>query len=228
MAKAPRGCSRERETWTVTLLGVFRLSATATVLMTLLNRDAGLLGMDRSAVEAKLGRAVLVDVNIEPAVTFYCVTDTYEPVTYDHDGHWLHGERTALGGNSIGPCGEHAESLAVMYDAKDRVIAAGYLTVHAHTHDRGWSDFLDRLILGRREGELFRGAAAVDIPGVTVEEGPHAMRLTTGETSVVFETAGDFATMGRMAIVLFADQHDVKNDWLKLLTDQAICCRSSR
>jgi hypothetical protein len=48
------------------------------------------------------------------------------------------------------------------------------------------------------------------------------MRLATGETSVVFEMAGDVATMGRMAIVLFAHQHDVTNAWLKLLRDLAI------
>jgi len=107
----------------------------------------------------------------------------------------------------------------VMYDAKDRVMAAGYLTNHGNTYDRGWSDFLDRLILGRPEGELFGGATDVDIPGVTVEDGPHAMRLTTGETHVVFETVAGGA---RMANILFAAPHDVKNDWLGLLSDQVI------
>jgi hypothetical protein len=84
-------------------------------------------------------------------------------------------------------------------------MAAGYLTVHANPYARGWTTFLDRLILGRREGE-----------------GLHAMRLTTGETSVVFETVGDVATTGRMAIVLFAHPHDVKPVWLRLLSDQVL------
>jgi hypothetical protein len=212
--------------WTVALLGLlFCLSATAAALMTVRNRDTGLLGMKRSAVESKLGRAVLVDVNVNPAGAFYCVTGTYEPMIYDHDGHWLRGKRRPLGDNSAGPCGKHAENLVVMYDAEDRVIAAGYLTVHANTYDRGWSDSLDRLILGRREGAPYRGATPVALPGVTGENGPHAMRLATGETSVVFETAGDVATMGRMAIVVFADLHDVRNGWLKLLSDPAIWSR---
>lgn len=216
------GWFRRRGTWTVALLGLFCLSATAAAPTTVPNPGAGLLGIKRSAVERKLGRTVLVDANVEPAVAFYCVTGTYEPVIYDHDGHWLRGKRTPLGDNSAGPCGKHAENLVVMYDAEDHVMAAGYLTVHANTYDRGWSTALDRLILGRREGDLYRGATAVELPGVTAENGPHAMRLATGETYVVFETAGDFATMRRMAIVLFADQHDVTNAWLKLLRDPAI------
>jgi hypothetical protein len=216
------GWFTRKGTRTVAFLGLFWLSATAAAPTTVPNPDARLLGMKRSAVESKLGRAVLVDVNVEPAVAFYCVTGTYEPVIYDHDGHWFRGKRTPLGDNSAGPCGKHAENLVVMYDTEDRAIAAGYLTVHANTYDRGWSDSLDRLILGRREGELYRGATPVELPGVTAENGPHAIRLATGETSVVFETAGDVATMGRMAIVLFADQHDVTNGWLKLLNDPTL------
>jgi hypothetical protein len=206
----------------VMLLGIVCIAASAGVPRSVLSRDARLLGMTRSGVERTLGRAVQVDVTIEPPVTFYCVTGTYEPVIYDHDGHWVRGAPTSLGGNSAGPCGSQAETLVVRYDASERVMAAGYLTVHGNTYDRGWSDSLDRLILGQRDRELFSGATAVHIPGVTVQNGPHAMRLPTGAVSVVFEAAGDPVTMGRLAIILFVDQRDVKADWLRLLEDQAI------
>jgi hypothetical protein len=198
------------------LLGVLCLFATVIAMTKVLKKDTGLLGINRSAVETKLGRAAMVDVNIKPAVAFYCVTGTYQPIVYDHDGHWFHGPQRALGGYSAGPCGDHAENLAVMYDANDRVIAAGYLTVHAHTYDRGWGDFLDRLILGRGVVESYKGATNVDIPGITVKDGPYAQQLTTGETSVVFDSGG------RMALVLFADKNDATNEWFKLINDDGL------
>ncbi|WP_243374607.1 hypothetical protein [Geotalea sp. SG265] len=194
--------------------------------------SAGVLGLKRAAIEAKLGKPKSTVKSLKPTVYLYCVNGSYKPYIYDHEGHYVEEAPQPLQGNTVGTCSD-SETILVMYDKTGHAVGSGYLTVHGNTYDQGWINYLDTLILGTDNKKAAMGAKEVTIPGVTQDptkinltEGPYngsrAIVLTSGIKHVIFEMVGDVDTPGRMGMVWFLPKAMIRSDWLKLLKDERL------